>query len=123
LEDEVEVQPHNAAPLHNLPDRKTGVTDPAWIARLVEHDLAGRASCRRPNPAATRSDRYRAALTRERTREKQRISREKQRINKLLEVARISCRCSFGPFRVSARAALSVGQFGPQALSTDKLLT
>ena len=29
----------------------------------------------------------------------------------------------FGPFGVSGRAMLSVGQFGPQALNTDELLT
>jgi transposase len=40
LEDEVEVQLLNPAHLHNLPGRKTDVTDSAWIARLVERDLA-----------------------------------------------------------------------------------
>jgi transposase len=40
LEDEVEVQLLNAAHLRNVPDRNTDVTDSAWIARLMKHDLA-----------------------------------------------------------------------------------
>ena len=40
MEDEVEVQLLTAARLHNVPVRRTDVTESAWIARLVEHDLA-----------------------------------------------------------------------------------
>jgi hypothetical protein len=71
LKDEVEVQLLTAAHLHNARDRNTDATDSAWIARLVEHDLA-RASFvpPPPDPAATRPTGYRAALARERTREK-----------------------------------------------------
>jgi transposase len=47
LEDEVEVQLLNAAHLHNVPDRKTDVTDSACMARLVEPTWPGRASCPR----------------------------------------------------------------------------
>jgi len=39
LEDVVQVQLLNAAHMHNVPGRKTDVSDSAWIARLVEHGL------------------------------------------------------------------------------------
>src|SRR4051794_16921905 len=83
LEDAVDVQLLNAAHLHNVPGRKTDVCDSAWIARLVEHGLV-RASFVPPPPIRRLRDltRYRAALVSERT-------REKQRMEKLLEDAGI----------------------------------
>lgn len=39
LEDAMTVQLFNAAHMHNVPGRKTDVSDSAWIARLVEHGL------------------------------------------------------------------------------------
>jgi transposase len=64
LKDEVEVQRLNAAHLRNAPARKTDVTYSAWIARLVERDLA-RGELRTAAPVRRLRDltRYRAALT------------------------------------------------------------
>src|SRR3954449_8739430 len=83
LEDAVDVQLLNAAHMHNVPGRKTDVCDSAWIARLVEHELV-RASFVPPPPIRRLRNltRYRAALVTERT-------REKQRMEKLLEDAGI----------------------------------
>jgi transposase len=83
LEDAFDVQLLNAAHMHNVPGRKTDVSDSAWIARLVEHGLV-RASFVPPPPIRRLRDltRYRAALVGERT-------REKQRMEKLLEDAGI----------------------------------
>ena len=39
LEDTLQVQLLNAAHMHNVPGRKTDVSDSAWIARLNEHGL------------------------------------------------------------------------------------
>src|SRR6478609_11100738 len=39
LEDALQVQLLNAAHMHNVPGRKTDVSDSAWIARLIEHGL------------------------------------------------------------------------------------
>jgi transposase len=84
LEDTAEVQLLNAAHMHNVPGRKTDVSDSAWIAQLVEHGLV-RASFVPPRPIRRLRDltRYRAALTAERT-------REKQRLEKLLEDAQLT---------------------------------
>jgi transposase len=83
LEDAVGGQLLNAAHMRNVPGRKTDVSDAAWIARLVEHGLV-RASFVPPAPIRRLRDltRYRAALVGER-------SREKQRMEKLLEDAGI----------------------------------
>ena len=76
LEDEFEVQLLNAAHMRNVPGRKTDVSDAAWIAQLVEHGLV-RPSFVPPPPIRRLRDltRYRSALTGERTREKQRLER------------------------------------------------
>jgi hypothetical protein len=76
LEDEFEVQLLNAAHMHNVPGRKTDVSDAAWIAQLVEHGLV-RPSFVPPPPIRRLRDltRYRSALTGERTREKQRLEK------------------------------------------------
>ena len=124
MEDEVEVQLLTAARLHNVPVRRTDVTESAWIARLVEHDLA-RASLRATAPIRRRRGltRYRAALSGERT-ERSSGSGEKQWIEKLLEDTGIKLSVFVSDrLGVSGRAMLSVGQFRPQALSTDTLLT
>jgi transposase len=102
LEDVLEVQLLNAAHMHNVPGRKTDVCDSAWIARLVEHGLV-RASFVPPPPIRRLRDltRYRAALIGERT-------REKQRIEKLLEDAGIKLSVFVSDlFGVSGRAMLS----------------
>src|SRR5512133_544981 len=115
LEDVVEVQLLNAAHMHNVPGRKTDVTDSAWIARLVEHGLV-RASFVPPRPIRRLRDltRYRAALTVERT-------REKQRLEKLLEDAGIKLSVFVSDlFGVSGRAMLDAlvdGERDPQVLA------
>jgi transposase len=84
LEDAFEVQLLNAAHMRNVPGRKTDVSDSAWIAQLVEHGLV-RPSFVPPRPICRLRDltRYWAALTAERT-------REKQRLEKLLEDAQLT---------------------------------
>src|SRR5918994_2434722 len=115
LEDAVEVQLLNAAHMHNVPGRKSDVTDSAWIARLVEHGLV-RASFVPPRPIRRLRDltRYRAALTAERT-------REKQRMEKLLEDAGIKLSVFVSDvFGVSGRAMLSAlvaGERDPEVLA------
>jgi transposase len=115
LEEIVEVQLLNAAHMHNVPGRKTDVTDSAWIAQLVEHGLV-RASFVPPKPIRRLRDltRYRAALTAERT-------REKQRLEKLLEDAGIKLSVFVSDiFGVSGRAmlaALADGERDPEVLA------
>jgi transposase len=85
-----------------VPGRKTDVSDAAWIARLVEHGLV-RASFVPPAPIRRLRDltRYRAALVGER-------SREKQRMEKLLEDAGIKLSVFVSDvFGVSGRAMLA----------------
>jgi transposase len=115
LEDGFEVQLFNAAHMRNVPGRKTDVTDSAWIARLVEHGLV-RASFVPPPPIRRLRDltRYRAALIAERT-------REKQRMEKLLEDAGIKLSVFVSDiFGASGRAMLSAlvdGERDPQVLA------
>ena len=115
LEDALDVQLLNAAHMRNVPGRKTDVTDSAWIARLVEHGLV-RASFVPPPPIRRLRDltRYRAALRAERT-------REKQRMEKLLEDAGIKLSVFVSDiFGVSGRAMLSAlvdGERDPQVLA------
>src|SRR3954454_11859463 len=115
LEDAVDVQLLNAAHMHNVPGRKTDVCDSAWIARLVEHGLV-RASFVPPPPIRRLRDltRYRAALVSERT-------REKQRMEKLLEDAGIKLSVFVSDiFGVSGRAmlaALIAGECDPEVLA------
>lgn len=115
LEDAVEVQLLNAAHMHNVPGRKSDVSDSAWIAGLVEHGLV-RASFVPPRPIRRLRDltRYRAALTAERT-------REKQRMEKLLEDAGIKLSVFVSDmFGVSGRAMLSAlvdGERDPEVLA------
>ena len=73
----------NAHDAKNLPGRKTDVSDAAWLAQLGAHGLL-RASFVPPVPIRELRDltRYRTAITRERT-------REVQRLEKLLEDAGI----------------------------------
>jgi transposase len=115
LEDAVKVQLLNAAHMRNVPGRKTDVSDSAWIAQLVEHGLV-RASFVPPRPIRRLRDltRYRAALTAERT-------REKQRLEKLLEDAGIKLSVFVSDiFGVSGRAMLSAlveGERDPEVLA------
>jgi transposase len=115
LEDALEVQLLNAAHMHNVPGRKTDVSDSAWICRLVEHGLV-RASFVPPPPIRRLRDltRYRAALVAERT-------REKQRTEKLLEDAGIKLSVFVSDlFGVSGRAMLAAlvrGERDPEALA------
>ena len=73
----------NARHVKNLPGRKTDVADAAWLARLGAHGLV-RGSFVPPEPVRQPRDltRARTAITRER-------SREAQRLEKLLEDAGI----------------------------------
>lgn len=81
--DGVEVTLVNAHDAKNLPGRKTDVSDSAWLAQLAAHGLL-RASFVPPEPIRELRDltRTRTAITRER-------SREVQRMEKLLEDAGI----------------------------------
>jgi len=115
LEDVVQVQLLNAAHMHNVPGRKTDVSDSAWIARLVEHGLV-RSGFVPPPPIRRLRDltRYRAALVAERT-------REKQRVEKLLEDAGIKLSVFVSDlFGVSGRAMLAAlvdGERDPEVLA------
>ena len=75
----------NARHVKNLPGRKTDVADATWLAQLGAHGLV-RGSFVPPEPIRQLRDltRTRTAVTRERT-------REIQRLEKLLEDARINC--------------------------------
>jgi len=79
----VEVMLVNAHDAKNLPGRKTDVSDATWLAQLAAHGLL-RASFVPPEPVRHLRDltRTRTAITRER-------SREVQRLEKLLEDAGI----------------------------------
>jgi transposase len=77
-------------PVKNLPGRKTDVADATWLAQLGAHGLV-QGSFVPPEPIRQLRDltRARTAITRER-------SREVQRLEKLLEDAGIpmsGCRC------------------------------
>jgi transposase len=115
LEDGFEVQLLNAARMRNVPGRKTYVSDAAWIAQLVEHGLV-RPSFVPPPPIRRLRDltRYRSALTGERT-------REKQRLEKVLEDAGIKLSVFISDvFGVSGRAmlaALIAGERDPRVLA------
>ena len=79
LDDALEVTLVNAAAVRNLPGRKTDVSDAAWLADLGAHRLV-KASFVAPAPVRELRDltRTRTVITRERT-------REVQRLEKLLE--------------------------------------
>jgi transposase len=66
----------NARDAKNLPGRKTDVSDAAWLAQLAAHGLV-RASFVPPEPIRRLRDltRTRTAITRERTREAQRLEK------------------------------------------------
>lgn len=72
----VELVLANAQQVRNLPGRKTDVSDAAWLAQLGAHGLV-RASFVPPEPIRELRDltRARTILTRERTRELQRIEK------------------------------------------------
>ena len=115
LEDQCEVQLLNAAHMRNVPGRKTDVSDAGWIAQLVEHGLV-RPSFVPPPPIRRLRDltRYRSALIGERT-------REKQRVEKVLEDAGIKLSTFVSDiFGVSGRAMLAAlinGQRDPRVLA------
>ena len=81
LEDDLQVMLVNARDVRNVPGRKTDVSDAAWLADLGAHGLV-RASFVPPEPIRQLRDltRTRTVITRER-------SREIQRLEKLLEDA------------------------------------
>jgi transposase len=115
LEDAFEVQLLNAAHMHNVPGRKTDVSDAAWIAQLVEHGLVRASFVPPPHIRRLRDlTRYRSALVAERT-------REKQRVEKTLEDAGIKLSVFVSDiFGVSGRkmlAALIAGERDPQILA------
>lgn len=76
LEDTFDTQLLNARHMHNVPGRKTDVSDAAWIAQLVEHGLV-RPSFVPPPPIRQLRDltRYRSAVTADRSRDKQRLAK------------------------------------------------
>lgn len=116
LEDaEFEVILVNAGHVKNLPGRKSDVSDAAWLAELGAHGLV-RASFVPPEPVRQLRDltRTRTAITRER-------SREIQRLEKLLEDAGIKLSSVASDITgVSSRAmleALIAGQNNPADLA------
>jgi transposase len=115
LDEELNVILVNAAAVRNLPGRKSDVSDAAWLADLGAHGLV-KASFVPPPPIRALRDltRTRTVITRERT-------REVQRLEKLLEDAGIklsSVACEITG--VSGRAmleALIAGQRDPLVLA------
>jgi transposase len=110
-----EVMLVNARHVKNLPGRKTDVADATWLAQLGAHGLV-RASFVPPEPIRVLRDltRTRTALTRER-------SREVQRLEKLLEDAGIKLSSVASDITgVSGRAMLTAmidGQRDPVVLA------
>ena len=115
LEDALQVQLLNAAHMHNVPGRKTDVSDSAWIARLIEHGLVRPSFVPPPLIRRLRDlTRYRSSLIVERT-------REKQRLDKVLEDAGIKLSVFVSDiFGVSGRAMLNAlidGERDPAVLA------
>lgn len=115
LEDALEVMLVNAKAVRNVPGRKTDVSDAAWLADLGAHGLV-RASLVPPPPIRALRDltRARTVITRERT-------REIQRLEKLLEDAGIKLSAVASEIvGVSGRAileALIAGERDPAVLA------
>ncbi|HOB49820.1 MAG TPA: IS110 family transposase, partial [Mycobacterium sp.] len=115
LDDGLDVVLVNAASVRNLPGRKTDVSDAAWLADLGAHGLV-KASFVPPAPIRALRDltRARTVITRERT-------REVQRLEKLLEDAGIKLSSVASQITgVSGRAmleALIAGQRDPATLA------
>lgn len=115
LDDELDVILVNAKAVRNVPGRKTDVSDAVWLADLGAHGLV-RASFVPPAPIRALRDltRTRTVITRERT-------REVQRLEKLLEDAGIKLSAVATDITgVSGRAmleALIAGQRDPAALA------
>jgi transposase len=115
LDDALEVILVNAKTVRNLPGRKTDVSDAAWLADLGAHGLV-RASFVPPAPVRALRDltRTRTVITRERT-------REVQRLEKLLEDAGIKLSSVAADITgVSGRAmleALITGQRDPAVIA------
>lgn len=115
LDDKLDVMLVNAAAVRNLPGRKTDVSDAAWLADLGAHGLV-KASLVPPSPIRALRDltRTRTVITRERT-------REVQRLEKLLEDAGIKLSSVATDITgVSGRAmleALIEGQRDPAVLA------
>jgi transposase len=113
--DAVDVMLVNARETKNLPGRKTDVSDATWLAQLGAHGLV-RASFVPPQPIRELRDltRTRTAITRER-------SREVQRLEKLLEDAGIKLSSvATDIIGVSGRAmlqALAAGERDPVVLA------
>jgi transposase len=106
----------NARHVKNVPGRpKTDKLDAVWLAKVVERGMCA-PSLVHPKPIRQLRDltRYRRSLVRERT-------REKQRVEKLLEDAQIKLSSVISDiFGVSGRemlAALIAGQRNPQVLA------
>ena len=115
LDDGLDVVLVNAASVRNLPGRKTDVSDAAWLADLGAHGLV-KASFVPPAPIRELRDltRARTVITRERT-------REVQRLEKLLEDAGIKLSSVASEITgVSGRAILEAligGQHDPATLA------
>jgi transposase len=115
LEEQLEVMLVNAKAVRNVPGRKTDVSDAAWLADLGAHGLV-RASLVPPPPIRALRDltRARTIITRERT-------REIQRLEKLLEDAGIKLSAvASNIVGVSGRAmleALIAGERDPAVLA------
>jgi transposase len=115
LDDELDVILVNAAAVRNLPGRKTDVSDAAWLADLGAHGLVKASFVPRAPIRALRDlTRTRTVITRERT-------REVQRLEKLLEDAGIKLSSVASEITgVSGRAMLEAligGQRDPAVLA------
>ena len=115
LEDELDVMLVNVRAVKNMPGRKIDVSDAAWLADLGAHGLV-RASLVPPPPIRQLRDltRARTVITRER-------SREAQRLEKLLEDAGVKLTSVVSNITgVSARAMLEAlidGEQDPAAIA------
>ncbi|SEG94901.1 Transposase [Actinacidiphila yanglinensis] len=115
LEEHIETWLLNAQHMRNVPGRKTDVRDCQWICQLIEHGLV-RPSFVPPKPIRQLRDltRYRTEVTRERT-------REIQRLEKLLEDPGIKLSSVVSDLGgKSARTvveALIAGERGPHTLA------
>jgi transposase len=115
LEDQLDVMLVNAHAVKNMPGRKTDVSDAGWLADLGAHGLV-RASLVPPPPIRQLRDltRARTVITRER-------SREAQRLEKLLEDAGVKLTSVVSNITgVSSRAMLEAlidGRQDPAAIA------
>ena len=118
LDDELDMMLVNASRVRNVPGRKSDVSDAAWLADLGEHGLVT-ASLVPPPPIRALRD-----LTRARTHITRERSREIQRLEKLLEDAGIKLSSVATDITgVSGRAMLEATKNQPAAIALAASVT